>query len=83
MITLSEAFKVCDIDGEYLWFRATDNPRESYLIDEHKVRKLFDMKKVKVHKICLAFSYDDFYGWDFLVSGITSEELRYLFFEKR
>lgn len=82
MITLSEAFKLCDIKEEMVYFYPINKQNTTFTIHygifSKKVREKFDMKKIKVVKIDLEFEHfgSDFRGYLFFVSGISEEELR-------
>lgn len=81
MITLSEAFRLCNVGNEPVYLIHVNELKSVWSPDcyfySRKIRDRFDMKKVKVVKIDLKFESfgSDFIGWRFVVSGITPEEL--------
>ena len=79
MITLSEAFRLCEIGRESVYLQTTDSKtfRGEYYFWSDRLRELVDMKKIKVVKILPNFERHgpDFLGMKFIVSGITEEEL--------
>lgn len=82
MITLAEAFKLCGIREEPVFLRHVDEDKSiwgpRHYFWSKWIREKFDMRKVRVVKIELAFeSYGPgFLGWIFVVNGITPEEIR-------
>ena len=81
MLTLSEAFRICDI-GEESVFLIHVKAKKSVWMNGHRfwsttIRNKFDMKKIRVLKIDLVFETygPDFLGYRFTVSGITEEQL--------
>ena len=80
MITLVQAFRLCDIRKDEIVslrvYQAGLSGRSVPVMPE-KVRRTLDMKQIKVHKIDTRFGYDgDFLGFEFLVTGITEDALR-------
>lgn len=81
MITLSEAFRLCNVENEPVYLIHVNELKSvwspDYYFYSKKIRDRFDMKKVKVVKIDLRFENfgDAFLCWRFVVSGITPEEL--------
>ena len=79
MITLAHAFRLCSIASEPVYLR---RKCESDFTDHYfwsdKVRRLFDMKRIKVVGIepRLQKYGPDYLGMLFIVTGITEEELR-------
>ena len=80
MITLIQAFRLCDIrKDEIVSLRVYQAGLfgRSVAVMPEKVRRVLDMKRIKVHKIDTRFGYDgDFLGFEFLVTGITEDALR-------
>ena len=81
MITLAEAFRLCDIREEPVYFRHIESlnricPPTHYFWSQ-KVRDKFDMQQIKVVRIELEFEHfgPEFRGWRFVISGVTPEEL--------
>lgn len=81
MITLSEAFKLCDIKEENVYLRHVEESNSvwssGHYFRSKKIRDKMDMRKIRVVKIEPAFEHfgPDFIGWRFIVAGITPEEL--------
>lgn len=81
MITLSQAFRLCDIRAESVFLRAaTDDKYLEHYFWAPNLRELADMKKIKVVKIYPAFEHygPGFKGMCFVVRGISSDKLRKL-----
>ena len=78
MITLIQAFRLLDIRDEGVYLTTPGASRlDCFWFWSDNIRKLFDMKKVKVLKIRRHFTYDhDDPDYEFVVRGITTEELR-------
>ena len=76
MITLSQAYKLCDCDGAYLHPTGTSGINRTWLSDR-QIRNYLDMKAIKVMKIGprIDMSDGEFMGMCFEVVGITSVEL--------
>lgn len=76
MITLSQAYKLCDCDGAFLHPYGTHGINRAWLSDR-KIRDYLDMKKIRVVKIGPRIDMNDgeFLGMCFEVVGITPEEL--------
>lgn len=88
MITLSEAFRLCDIeDAEIVWLMNAGAETYGLFGGKHGVnarmiRNKTDMKKIEVHRISVQHDYDgDFCGMVFVVNGIPEEELIRLEYE--
>lgn len=81
MITLAEAFKLCEIGEETVFLRHVDEPKNiwdsGHRFWSKKIRDKFDMRKIRVVNIELEFEHfgPEFRGWRFVVAGITPEEL--------
>lgn len=81
MITLAEAFKLCDIKEENVYLRHVEESNSvwnsGHYFRSKKIRDKMDMRKIRVVKIEPAFEHfgSDFIGWRFIVAGITPEEL--------
>ncbi len=81
MITLSKAFKMCDITKELVYLRHIKEPiniwNSGHCFTSKAIREKFDMQKIKVIKIELEFEHfgSDFKGWRFVVCGIDPQEL--------
>ena len=81
MVTLSEAFRLCNTGDESVYLQAASDPHyEEYYFWSAKLRELVDMKKIKVVGIYPKFDRygSDFCGMVFAVRGMTAEELRKL-----
>jgi len=82
MITLSEAFRLCDIrDDETVILRREGTQAAGWhggkhFVSSRAIRNKLDMKKVFVHKISVYQStYDgEFVGYVFLVRGVGLSE---------
>ena len=76
MITLSQAYKLCDCDGAYLHPFGAGGISRTWLSDK-QIRNCLDMKAIKVAKIGprIDMSDGEFLGMCFEVVGITPEEL--------
>jgi len=81
MITLSEAFKLCDVRDEAVYLRHVDEPHSIWNSGHYfwskKIRDKMDMRKIQVVKIEPEEEHfgSGFRGWRFVVAGITPEEL--------
>ena len=81
MISLAEAFRLCGIKEEPVYLRcqneSTNIWNNGHYFWSAKIRNKFDMRKIKVVRIDLAFERfgHDFLGWQFIVKGVTPEEL--------
>ncbi len=81
MITLSEAFKLCDITEEHVFLLHVDEPKsvwnDGHYFWSSKIRNKLDMKHIRVLKIepCFEHFGSDFKGFKFTVAGITPEKL--------
>lgn len=81
MITLSEAFRLCNVGDEPVYLFHVKERKSVWDFGHYfwskTIRDRFDMKKIKVVRIDLQFENfgNDFLGWCFVVSGITPEEL--------
>lgn len=81
MITLSEAFRLCQIDEEHVWLRVFGEPeRKDHFFWVTDVCNRFDTKKIKViyilPKIDTSPAYEGmFLGMCFVVTGISEDEL--------
>ena len=78
MITLSEAFKLLDLEEECLYMR---NYKDAWQYDEYfwseNIKKYFDMKKIRVIKIDRHFTYDEESGKYYtLLINLTREEIK-------
>lgn len=81
MITLSQAFRLCNIGNEGVYLQVISGAkRGEFYFWSGRVRELFDMKKVRVTRIEPRFDPygPDFEGMLFTVNGITPEELQKL-----
>lgn len=79
MITLSEAFRLCNIGEEAVYLQmAGDKANKRYHFWSRKVREKLDMRKIKVVGIRpLWETYGPNYlGLLFIVRGITQEQLQ-------
>lgn len=82
MITLSEAFRLCNIREEAVYLRHVEEHSDIWDTGHYfwskKIRDKFDMRKIQVVKIELEFEHfsSKFLGWRFVVTGISPEELR-------
>lgn len=79
MITMSEAFRLCDIGEEPVYLQvAGDKANEAHYFWAKNVRELFDMKQVKVVGIRPSWAAygPDYLGMKFIVRGVTDQELR-------
>lgn len=79
MITLIEAFRLCNIGAEPVYLQsAGDKKNDAHYFWSWKVRNLFDMKNIKVVGIEPHFETygPDYLGMMFVVRGITDQELR-------
>ena len=80
-ITLSEAFRLCNIGNESVYLQAASDPQHGeYYFWSAKLREMVDMKKIKVVGIYPRFEkYGyDFCGIAFTIRGMTAKELREL-----
>ena len=81
MITLAEAFKLCDIKEENVYLRHVEESNSvwnsGHYFRSKKIRDKLDMRKIRVVKIEPAFEHfgPEFIGWRFVVAVITPEEL--------
>ena len=81
MITLSEAFRLCDVRDEPVYLRHVEESNSVWNTGHYfwskKIRDKLDMRKIRVIKIEPAFEHfgPEFIGWRFIVAGITPEEL--------
>lgn len=77
MISLISAFRLCDIRDEIVYLRldGDKDPFSSLFFWSEKIRKKLDMKKVKVVQIRPKFSYGDYEGIEFVVRGISKQEI--------
>ena len=77
MITLSQAYRLCECDGAYLHPIEKDNDTARIHLSDKQIREHLDMKAIQVTKIRPHIDpYDgEFFGMEFDVSGITREEL--------
>lgn len=79
MITLAQAFRLCDIGEEAIYLQAADDEthREHYFWSK-KVRARLDLKKIKVVRIRPLWEQygPDYLGLLFIVRGITGQELQ-------
>lgn len=68
MITLTQAFKLCDIrDDEVVFFRKKDDPAHFPLIYTGKeVRQKYDMKHTIILHIRPRFSFGEYEGMEFI-----------------
>ena len=83
MITLSQAFRLCNIGDERVYLQAASDPNyNEFYFWSAKLRKLVDMKKLKVVGIYPRFErYGSGYcGMAFTVRGMNAEELRKLMY---
>ena len=80
MITLIQAFRLCDINEEMVYLRHKDAKSQfNYVcVWSEKIRKIVDMKKIKVLRAIPHFSYDGYEGQEFVIDGISLEELKKL-----
>lgn len=81
MITLIQAFRLCEIREEMIYLttsQSTRQPTHTISVWSEKVRQKVDMKRIKVHRVRERFSFGEFLGMEFVVSGITDEELKSL-----
>lgn len=80
MITLSQAFRLCDIRQELVWFSEPDakNAFDKGICWCRTVRERVDMKKINVHRIRIHITEDGRYGFEFVVSGLTDDDRRKL-----
>lgn len=82
MITLAEAFKMCNVGEEAVYLRHVSESNSiwntCHRFWSKKIRDKFDMRKIRVIKIELEFEHfgAEFRGWRFVVAGITPEELK-------
>ena len=81
MITLSQAFRLCNIGDESVYLQAaSDLNYEDFYFWSSKLRELVDMKKLKV--VGIYPKHDrygtDFCGMAFTIRGMTAKELREL-----
>ena len=70
MITLREAFKLCDIeDHEVVWFcdRLEQANLWKWPMTGKEVRQKYDMRKTKVVRIIASFSDWDYNGFLFVI----------------
>lgn len=80
MITLSEAFRVCDIKDEpvylmYVHSRTFGLFGGKYIISAKTIRDKLDMKKIIVHKIFVQCDYAGSYlGHGFAIDGVGLSE---------
>lgn len=78
MITLSQAFRLCNIGDESVYLQAASDPQyEEHYFWSAKLREMVDMKKIKVVGIYPKFDRygTDFCGMAFVVRGKTYSEL--------
>lgn len=83
MLTMSQAFKICNIGEEMVYIRhykeEPDRPwGRGHAIWSKKIRDRLDMKRIEVIKILPAFSFDGYEGFSFVVKGIAADVLREL-----
>lgn len=83
MVTLIQAFKMCNIGEEMVYIREykeePDRPWDrGHAIWSKKIRDRLDMKKIAVIKILPAFSYSGYEGFSFVVRGVDADVLRKL-----
>ena len=81
MITLSEAFRLCNTGDESVYLQAaSDLNYEEFYFWSARLRELVDMKRIKVVGIYPKFDRygSDFCGMVFAVRGMTTKELREL-----
>lgn len=78
-MTLIQAFRICQVQDEAVYLRtANGSPYHEYYFWSENVRKLLDMKKIKVCRIdvCYTSGFSEVWaGWLFIVRGISDEEL--------
>lgn len=75
MITLSEAFKLCAVrDDECIKFVTVgeDATRDALnpIYTAAQIRRRFDMKRIRVHRISPWFSFGEYEGWKFTVDKL-------------
>ena len=81
MITLIEAYRLCNIKEEAVLLQAANDTRQDHFwFWSKRVPELFDMRKVKVIRIepCWERYGPDYLGMLFVVRGIDAETLREL-----
>ena len=81
MVTLGEAIKLTQIrEKEVVWLRqkgkrACGLASESIPFLLSDVRKRFDFKKVMVHNINRHLGFDEYGGFEFVVTGVRFDEI--------